>query len=177
MPVPAAFDIVVACDEGLGIGVKNTIPWRLPGDMRYFRKVTTGENESDRNAVIMGRKTWESIPEKFRPLPARLNIVITRDQEYALPAGVILAHSFDEAIAAASTAEVSNIFIGGGAQIYSEALSHKGCRRLYLTQILTRFDCDTFFPIYKDRFKLVSQSDLHSENGVDYRWELYEKSN
>jgi dihydrofolate reductase len=168
--------MVVACDENRGIGIKNQLPWRLPGDLKYFRRITTGDASSVQNAVIMGRKTWESIPNKFRPLSDRINIIVTRDQRYELPQGVIRAHSLQGAVAAAKEAGASDIFVTGGAQIYREGLDFPGCRRIYITQILATFECDVFFPIYKDRFNLVSHSELHEENGTKYRWDIYEKS-
>lgn len=77
------FDLVVACDLNRGIGKENGLPWRLPGDMKQFRELTSSVRDSSkRNAVLMGRKTWESIPTKFRPLPHRVNVVLSRDAGY-----------------------------------------------------------------------------------------------
>src|ERR1700733_8282193 len=92
------FDIVVACDINRGIGYNNTLPWRLSGDMKHFRNLTsTTSDPSKQNAVIMGRKTWQSLPESNRPLPKRFNIVLSR-QDLAVPAEARFAHSFDEAL-------------------------------------------------------------------------------
>ena len=88
--------IVVACTKEGGIGKGGQLPWKLPGDMAYFKRVTTdteGAPPDVRNAVIMGRKTWESIPQKFRPLPGRLNVVLTRSSAstLGLPEGVMVS--------------------------------------------------------------------------------------
>ncbi|HEY9713021.1 MAG TPA: dihydrofolate reductase, partial [Chroococcales cyanobacterium] len=82
-------DLVVAVDLNRGIGRANGLPWRLPKDMKRFRNLTTASTDPHlQNAVIMGRKTWDSIPEKFRPLEGRINIVLTRSRDLQLPEGV-----------------------------------------------------------------------------------------
>jgi len=91
-----SFSIVVAVDSEFGIGKVGTLPWHLPADMKHFKTVTT-HNASD-NVVIMGRKTWDSIPEKFRPLSQRLNIVISRQEDLILPQGVLLAQCLEHAL-------------------------------------------------------------------------------
>ena len=192
MEIP--FSMIVACDRNNGIGINNQLPWRLPGDMKYFRELTIGpRNEKDaatsaeariskdatigrhRNAVIMGRKTWHSIPDKFKPLADRLNIVLTRNRDYQLPGNVCSASSLDDALEIAASKESSDIFLIGGSHIYADGLTHASCRRLYITQVLASFDCDVFFPIYKDRFHLASQSEPCEENGIKYRWEVYDR--
>lgn len=175
MPQPP-FDMIVACDQNRGIGLNNQLPWRLPSDLKYFRNLTVGA-DSDRNAVIMGRKTWESIPAKYRPLPDRLNIVLTREKQYDTQAnGVECCNSLDNALNLAQSKGVSNIFVIGGAQIYKDGFDQPGCRRLYVTQLEHAFDCDVFLPVYNERFNLVQQSDTKQENGINYRWEVYEKA-
>jgi dihydrofolate reductase len=77
------FSVIVAATTSGGIGKDGNLPWRLSKDMQYFKAVTTRSPEGKRNAVIMGRKTWESIPAKFRPLPDRINVVITRNANFA----------------------------------------------------------------------------------------------
>ena len=76
--------VIVAATKANGIGVNGRLPWRLPGDMAYFARITSNAPEGYTNAVIMGRKTWESIPLKFRPLPKRVNLVISRNCDYDL---------------------------------------------------------------------------------------------
>ena len=110
------------------IGKDNQLLWHLPGDMRHFRETTRGK------PVIMGRRTWESLPEKFRPLPGRLNVVVSRDPRYAAP-GATLSGSLENAIEIAGSAEEA--FVIGGAELYRQALPFAD--RLYLTEIAADF--------------------------------------
>ena len=116
------------------IGKDNRLLWHLPEDMAHFRATTRGR------PVIMGRKTWESLPEKFRPLPGRHNIVISRQPDYPAP-GATLAASLEAAIKLAGEGE---IFVIGGEAIYRQALPL--AQRLYLTEIDRPFEGDAFFP-------------------------------
>ncbi len=168
------FDIVVACDSRRGIARAGQLPWRLPGDLKYFRKVTSVGAESGKtNAVIMGRKTWDSIPDKFRPLPNRLNIVLTRNKEFRPPAGVRSCESLDEALAAADEADAYNCFVIGGGQVYAEALADRRCRRVYLTEIEADFLCDTFLPALPERYHEQSASEPVTEGDIRYRFLVY----
>ena len=117
--------LIVACTSQGGIGKGGELPWRIPGDMAYFKRVTAESTAPDRlNAVIMGRKTWESIPVKFRPLPGRLNVVLSRNPAALnLPADVLGAESLPDALAAVDNrADIEQCFIIGGAEIYKQAL-------------------------------------------------------
>ncbi len=126
---------VVAMDENGVIGADGRIPWRLPDDMQWFRDVTMGK------PVIMGRKTYESIPPRFRPLPGRHNIVVTRQVGYAAP-GATVVHGIKEALRA--TGNVDEIIIGGGGELYRRLLPQAD--RLYLTLVDGRFTGDATFP-------------------------------
>jgi dihydrofolate reductase len=126
---------VVAMDENRLIGRDNDLPWRLPDDMRWFREQTMGK------PCVMGRKTYDSLPERFRPLPGRLNIVITRNREYEAP-GAVVVHSVDEALRAAGDAP--EIIIVGGAELFRALLPRVD--RFYLTQIHGAAEGDVFFP-------------------------------
>ena len=117
------------------IGINNRLPWRLPADMKWFRQHTLGK------PIIMGRKTFESFGSK--PLPDRLNIVITRDPAYAAP-GAVVVHDIDQAIAAAGAVE--EVMIIGGASFYEQMLPRAD--RLYLTFVHTRVEGDAWFPDY-----------------------------
>jgi dihydrofolate reductase len=141
------FDVVVAADLDWGIGKANGLPWpKLSGDLAHFRRVTSAAPDGKRNAIVMGRKTWESTEVKGRPLPRRLNVVITRG-EIAVPPGVIVAGSLDAALAATAAApEIETTFVVGGAQIFREAFAHAALRYVYLTRVEGRFHCDTHLP-------------------------------
>ncbi|MYM83607.1 dihydrofolate reductase [Duganella sp. FT50W] len=123
--------IIVATDAQRGIGINNTLPWKLPEDLAHFKRTTSG------HPIIMGRKTFDSIG---RPLPNRRNIVVTRNDNWTRD-GVERVGSLDAAIALLDGAEG---FVIGGAEIYQQALPLAD--QLIITQIAHTFDCDAFFP-------------------------------
>ncbi len=127
-------NVVVAIDRNRLIGDSEKLPWYLPADLKHFRELTTG------NVVIMGRKTYDSIPERFRPLPDRQNVVLSNQQGLQLE-GVDVVNSLDEAIDAARDGE---IFIIGGAKIYHLALPYTN--RMFVTEIDAEFEGDVYFP-------------------------------
>jgi dihydrofolate reductase len=128
--------IIAAVARNNCIGIDGELPWHIPEDMAHFRTVTKGKS------VIMGRKTWESLPEQFRPLPGRTNIIISRQTDYKVPEGVLIFSDIKEAIESQSSAE--EIIIIGGAQIYTMAMPYAD--RLYITHIDRTVEGDTFFP-------------------------------
>ncbi len=125
--------LIVAMAENRVIGRDNTLPWRLPNDLRYFRRVTMG------HPIIMGRKNYESIG---KPLPGRTNIVVTRAPDYHAP-GCVVAHSIEDAFGVAGNDP--EVFVIGGAELYAQSLPR--VQRLYLTEIHTSVAGDTFFPV------------------------------
>jgi len=137
------FDIVVAADLEWGIGKANALPWpKLRGDLQHFKRTTTTASAGQRNAVVMGRKTWESKEVAGKPLPNRQNVVVTRG-ELAVPAGVIVAHSVDQAVA---TSGVETTFVVGGAGLLRDVIDRPDLRFVYLTRIAQRFECDVVMP-------------------------------
>ena len=128
---------IVAVAANQVIGRNNQLIWRLPADMKYFRDKTEG------HCVITGRKNYESIPEKFRPLVNRTNIVVTRQKNYNAP-GAIVVNSIDAALSKARALGESEVFIIGGAEIYKQTLPLIDL--LYITEIHHSFDGDAFFP-------------------------------
>lgn len=127
--------MIVAAGRRGEIGRHGTMIWHLPADLRHFKRITIGA------PVIMGRKTWESLPK--RPLPGRKNIVVTRQKDYSAP-GATVVGSLQEAIAASEPGE--EVFVAGGAEIYRQA--YPIARRIYLTAIdAEASDADTFFPL------------------------------
>jgi dihydrofolate reductase len=155
--------IIAALGAGSrAIGKENKLLWHIPEDMKRFKALTVG------HPVIMGRKTWESLPEKFRPLPQRANIVVTRDLAYEAR-GASIASSLEEAIAKAKKAEGSEeIFIIGGGQLYAEALPLADL--LYLTLVEDAKEGDVFFPEYEKEFTKVISDESHESEGLKYRW-------
>ena len=171
------FDLVVACDLNRGIGKENGLPWRLPGDMKHFRDLTSTVDDSQkRNAVLMGRKTWESIPTKFRPLPNRVNVVLTHNGAYNLDPQAIVAESIESAFEKLSEMEIEKYFIIGGAHLYEQAVHHPLCNLLYLTEIDAKFQCDVFFPSFEPLFTLISTSKTFEENGIRYCYKKYQRN-
>jgi dihydrofolate reductase len=141
--------LIAALSRNRVIGRNNDLPWHLPDDMKYFMQTTKGHN------VIMGRKNYDSIPEKFRPLPNRTNIVVTRQAGLKLP-NCVVVHSLEEAVAIAREAGERELFIIGGAAIYQ--LGMPLANRLYLTEIDATIDGDTYFPDFqKSLWKEVSR--------------------
>jgi dihydrofolate reductase len=169
------FSIIAAVDEKMGIGKNNRLPWKLKGDMEYFASVTTNAVGGRMNAVIMGRNTWGSLPEKHRPLAGRINVVLSRET-LDLPEGVVSAISFDEAFAKLSKRDdLGEVFVIGGANIYAQAIFREECVKVYLTEVEGEFDCDTFFPNLPNTFKKVSESEPREEMGIRYLFAVYEK--
>jgi dihydrofolate reductase len=170
------FSIVVAMDRARGIGQAGKLPWQLPGDMAYFKRITSEAPAAQRNAVVMGRKTYESLPEKFRPLPKRLNVVLTREPRAPFPSEVMQTNSFSDALGQlADRRDVAHTFVIGGGQIYEMALAHEACTRLYITEIDATFACDTFFPSFDASFRLVTRDGPHHDKGVGYAFAIYER--
>jgi dihydrofolate reductase len=140
---------IAALSRNRVIGKNNDLPWHLPDDMKYFMQTTKA------HFVIMGRKNYDSIPEKFRPLPNRTNVVVTHQAHFNAP-GCIVVHSLEEAVQQARNAKEQEVFIIGGAEIFKLGfpLSH----RLYLTEIHAEIQGDIYFPEWKaDEWKELSR--------------------
>ncbi len=154
--------IVVAIDKNRAIGHGNELLWHIPDDLKRFKALTLG------HPIIMGRKTFESILGSLgKPLPGRTNIVVTHDTAWHHD-GVIAANSIEEAIAKAKEIDDKEIFIGGGTQIYEQALPY--CTKLYLTLIEDEKEGDTFFPSYKHLFTKKTAEEERDWNGLKYRF-------
>lgn len=130
--------IAAVADNGT-IGVNGDLPWHLPDDLKYFMRTTRGHH------VITGRKNYESIPDKYRPLKDRVNLVVTRNADYEAP-GAVVVGSLEEALEYARSAGESEVFVIGGGQTYREALASRLVRRLYLTLVHADIAGDTQFP-------------------------------
>lgn len=163
--------LIWAQSVGGVIGQGGVMPWHLPEDLAHFKQVTLGR------PVVMGRKTWDSLPERFRPLPGRANIVITRDPDW-LADGATSIHSVDEALALAeaAAADAGEVWVIGGAQIFGAVLDRADL--LQVTEIRAKFGGDTVAPPIGDRFRLHSSdpaSGWHtSPTGLEYRFLRYE---
>lgn len=179
-------NLVVAACNNWGIGKDGQLPWRLKKDMEFFKKMTTQtENPDKKNVVVMGRKTWNSIPEKFRPLPKRINIILTNTMTQP-PTGAYLARSLDEAISMVTGGgiladKVEGVHIIGGSSVYKAAMESDFPCRIYLTRVLADFDCDTFLPqLDPSVFEKIDNCDevpkgKVTENDIDFVFEVYDK--
>ena len=172
------FEIIVAADSRQGIGKQGGLPWHLTGDLKHFKQVTTETQSRDAvNMVLMGRKTWDSLPEKFKPLPGRVNGVISRNPGLVLPEAVLKAASLEKALLLAgqpSGKTIEHVFVIGGAQIYQTALSHPLCRKIYWTQIHHDFQCDTFIDANLAGFYKTAESPLHKEGEILFSFIEYQ---
>jgi len=200
------FDLIVAVSKKNGIGKDNTIPWKIKPDLKYFKNITTEESGSIypfSNFVIMGRKTWESIPKEFRPLSNRYNIILS-NSDIKVEDGVSVFNSLDKALNFCNSYTKSfedkskqaqllaervywdeggkpRIFVIGGERVYKEALEHSLCNRLYITQIYKDYDCDKFFPNISNgnkknlwqKFYLESVSKFQNYESIYFRYLVY----
>lgn len=161
--------LIAAVAANRAIGKDNRLLWHLPEDMRHFRETTRGK------PVIMGRRTWESLPAAFRPLPGRLNVVVTRNPAYAAP-GAVLAGSLEAAleIAQAASGGADEAFVIGGAQLYREALPL--AQQVYLTEVDLAPAGDVFFPeIPAGQWVEISREAQQSADGVDFAFVRYQR--
>ncbi|SFU87745.1 dihydrofolate reductase [Polaromonas sp. YR568] len=146
------------------IGRDNTIPWRLPEDMAHFKRLTTGW------PVIMGRKTWDSLPPKFRPLPGRANIVITRQASWK-ETGAETAASLADALALCASSD--EVWVIGGAQIYAQAMPL--AERIEVTVIAEEFEGDAYAPTLGPEWREAAREDHVSASGMKFSFITYQK--
>ena len=155
--------LVAAVARGGVIGLAGRLPWRIPDDMRRFRELTMG------HPVVMGRRTWDSLPDRFRPLPGRRNVVVTRNPAWHA-AGGERAGSIDEALLLLEDAE--QVFVIGGAELYADALPL--ANELLLTEIDADVQGDTFFPSWeRTAFEEASREQHVSESGIPFSFVTY----
>ena len=163
--------LIVAVAKNNVIGKDNDLIWRLPNDMKFFRATTLNHH------IITGRKNYISIPEKYRPLANRTNIVLTRQSDFT-EEGCIVSHSLEDAITYARENNETELFIIGGGQIYKEALEKDLIDRMYVTHVHQAFDGDTFFPeIDTNKWKNISETNnpTDEKHQYSYSFTVYEK--
>ncbi|MXQ99348.1 hypothetical protein E5288_WYG009431 [Bos mutus] len=180
---------IVAVSQNMDIGKNGNLPWSLlRNEFQYFQRMTTVSSvEGKQNVVIMGRKTWFSIPEKNRSLKDRINIVLRREVKEPPMGAHFLAKSLDDALELIEDPELKNkvdmVWIVGGSSVYKEAMNKPGHVRLFVTRIMQEFESDTFFPeIDFEKYKLLPEYpgvplDVQEEKGIKYKFEVYEKNN
>jgi dihydrofolate reductase len=162
----ARLSLIATLGTNRVIGRDSTLPWHLPGDLARFKALTLG------HPVIMGRRTWESLPEAVRPLLGRTNIVVTRSGWYEAE-GALVVHSFPEALSYARDANgAEEIFVIGGQEVFECALPF--ATRLYLTLIEDSAEGDAYFPAY-DEFTREIAREIHPEHTPSYQYLTLER--
>lgn len=147
------------------IGLNNTMPWHLPEDLAHFKQLTQG------HPVVMGRKTWDSLPARFRPLPGRTNIVVTRNAQWHAD-GVLRAGTLEEALQTAAQ-HGDTVWVMGGAQIYAQALPLADV--VEVTIIHQNFEGDAYAPELDAQWHEVTRQDGVSSQGLPYSFVRYER--
>lgn len=143
------------------IGADNTVPWHLPEDMAHFKATTLG------HPVVMGRRTWDSLPRRFRPLPGRRNVVVTRDAGWAAE-GAVAAGSVDRALELASPGPAALVWVIGGGEVYRAALAH--ATTLSVTEVDTAVPGDTYAPVPGPGWRVAGDGGWQvSRTGLRYR--------
>lgn len=159
--------LIVAMAENSTIGRNNELPWRLSEDLKYFKSVTMGK------PIVMGRKTFDSIG---KPLPGRLNIVVTRNADWQNP-GVRVASSLEQAVAIAveENLQGQEVMVIGGEEIYRTALEQVD--RLYITRVQAKVEGDAFFPEYNEsEWQEVSRKQPESQSDIPYFFQVLERT-
>ena len=158
---------IVACSKNRAIGRENTIPWHLPADLKYFKKITSG------NMIIMGRKTFESIG---RPLPNRTNVIISRKNDLVIE-NCHVFDSLEKALDFANIKGEENVFIIGGGEIYKESITK--CDKLYFTEVdVVIEDATVFFPVISDSDWQLESEEKHLAddfNKYNYSFKIYSR--
>ena len=188
MSTSQQFSAVVACTLNYCIGSNNTLPWpHLKSDLKWLSKLTT--KSQSKNAVIMGRLTWESLP--FHPLKNRINIVVSSkmsNNDVVQYQDTMVATSFEEALELASSLKAEQIYCLGGAKLYNYAFQHPSCHRIFLTRLNYMVDGDAFLdPNNFKPFKKLSDREFQrvvpfaiveslSEQGIFFNFECWERS-
>ena len=165
-------NIIVAMCKNRGIGFQNTIPWHLSADLQRFKYITT--SYENKNTIIMGRKTWDSLPDKYKPLPKRKNIIISSKKDIIKQKNVIVYNDIN-LIKNHYTEINKNTWIIGGTQIYNYALENDLVKSILVTVIDNEFECDVFFPEIPSKFQLKHESPYKLENNIIYKYQQWVK--
>jgi len=175
------YSVIAAVSKNGGIGYKGDLPWKIKKEMEYFNLMTTRVNlKGVQNAVIMGRCTWQSIPDKYRPLKGRINVVISKTLN-SVPEGVLLYPKLEEALKSLYLNDhIEKLWVIGGSGLYNEAVNDKNCKKLFITRIDQEYLCDTFFPDFDAKeFEETSEANvpegIQEENGIKYEFKVFKR--
>ena len=176
-------NMIVACCANNGIGFKNSIPWFIRNDLKYFSKTTKGNKN---NTIIMGRKTWESLPKK--PLPNRHNIILSRNVEVdkqikqMSSENVSCFQSSQQALEFCKKNSFDEVWIIGGTEIYKHFYQcfTDDIKKIYITRVKKEYECDVYFPEISDRFDLTNclltiEYDEVTKENVEVEYQIYEQ--
>ena len=177
------FSMILAVDSRNWLGKNNDLAWRISSDLKHFKEITTKTKDLAKlNAVIMWRKTWESIPSKFRPLPERINCILSKTLKYEdinskIDNFVLHFNNFEHCLEELSRKEnVENVFLIGGASLYNQYRNHPNLEKIYITKVQWDYNCDVFFDWIPDDFIVESYSDTMEENWIKFSFWTYKKA-
>lgn len=175
--------LIAALDAANGIGNHGSMAWYLPAELKQFHATTARvDDDGKQNLIIVGRKTWESIPVSSLPKFAnRMVVVLTRNQEYQLPIGpdgrthALTASSVEEALTYAEEETIESVYVIGGGEVYNQFMQMPIVDELILTHLQRVYECDVHFPpIGQDsRFHMTHESPVQNENGIEYQFRTY----
>ena len=164
--------LIVAMDLERGIGKNNDLMWHLPKDMRFFKETTLGQ------VVVMGRKNWDSIPEKYRPLSNRENVVLTRNKKFSSDDCVVL-HDLVEVWEKYQDEEERTVFIIGGGEIYRQAIESGLIEEMYITHVSGTYNAETFFPQFNLKnwsVKALLEQDMDEKHECAFQVKQYTRN-
>jgi dihydrofolate reductase len=174
--------IILACTHDGGIGKNNAIPWSIPADMKHFKDITTTAPHGFKNVVIMGKNTWLSLPNEYKPLQNRINIIVSSTL-HEHKNNIEIKDNLDEAINyAMSLDKIFKVFVIGGARLYNEIMKHPLCTTAYVTHIMTgedtmNIDCDTFIDLdtFNNIFTLTKEGIVNRKDHLYFTFCEYHK--
>lgn len=163
-------NMIVAYCKNRGIGIGNALPWHIKNELKYFKDLTTA-NEND--CVIMGKNTWLSLPKK--PLPNRTNIILSNSlKQENLSRNTLVFGDKDELINFVTKKKYTPWIIGGE-QVYKSFINLRKLEKIYVTFVNKEYNCDTFFPKIPQNFKCIGKTEYKKYNNIFYRFEVYDK--
>jgi dihydrofolate reductase len=160
--------LIVAMDSNRGIGKNNDLMWHLPADMNFFKETTKNQ------IVVMGRKNYDSIPEKYRPLPNRLIVILTRNKDFKAD-NCLVFNTFDDCLTHFEQENERKVFIIGGGEIYKMALDSNRLNEMFITYVDGVFDADTFFPEFDEqewKSALIGAQEIDEKH--DFSFKIYQ---
>jgi len=176
------FNIILAVDEKNWIWKNNELAWNIPADLKYFKKITTNTTDlAKMNAVVMWRRTWESIPSKYRPLSDRVNCILSRKLKYEdidskIDNFVLHFNDFDHCLNELNKRNnIEEVFLIWGWSLFNQFINHKNLNKLYITKVKWDYNCDVFFDWIPDNFQVESYTDTEVENWIEYSFWVYKK--